>query len=239
MSPDLSSILEASGAWPTAGEDRPFLIAIAGGSGSGKTTIARSVVEIVGPDVVELVPHDAYYRDQSHLSVEERARINYDHPDSLENELLAAHLEELRAGRSVQRPTYDFARHTRAGERVPVAPAPVIVVEGILLLAEPRLRALFDLKIYIDTPADLRLMRRLRRDVVERGRTFDSVLEQYEATVRPMHLQFVEPSKRYADIIVPEGYNPGAVGTVTSMIRHLMADRARREAEAGSGRAPG
>ncbi len=227
MAIDLPSILEANGAWPMAGEDRSLMIAIAGGSGSGKTTIAQSVVEIVGPDVVQLVPHDAYYRDQSALSLEERAAINYDHPDSLENELLVEHLLELRAGRPVERPTYDFSSHTRAPETVVVEPGPVIVVEGILVLVEPRLRELFDLRIYIDTDADLRLLRRLQRDIVERGRTFQSVLAQYEATVRPMHLQFVEPSKRYADIIVPEGYNPGAVGTVTSMIHHFMADRAR------------
>ncbi len=225
MSADAPPPSGSRGTWPTAGEDRPFVIGIAGGSGSGKTTIARSVVERVGSGRVVLIPHDAYYRDRSDLPPEERARINYDHPDSLENELLAAHLETLRRGEAIERPVYDFATHTRTAARVRVAPAPVILVEGILILAEPRLRELFDLRIFIDTDADLRLLRRLRRDLLERGRTVDSVLAQYEATVRPMHLQFVEPSKRYADLIVPEGYNVGAVGTVIAMIRHVLAER--------------
>jgi len=152
-------------------------------------------------------------------------QINYDHPDSLENELMIEHLAALRSGQPVDRPVYDFSSHTRAPETVRVEPESVIIVDGILVLAEPELRALMDLRIYIDTDADLRLLRRLQRDILERGRTVDSVLAQYEKTVRPMHLQFVEPSKRYADIIVPEGYNPGAIGTVTSMIRHFLAER--------------
>ncbi|MEA3501302.1 MAG: uridine kinase [Actinomycetota bacterium] len=198
---------------------------IAGGSGSGKTTIAQSVVDLVGAEVVARLPYDAYYRNQDHLTYEERTKINYDHPDSLENELLVEHIHTLRAGRAINRPVYDFSNHTRARETVRVEPEPVILVEGILVLAEPEIRAQMDLRIYIDTDSDLRLIRRLQRDIIERGRTVDSVLAQYEATVRPMHLQFVEPSKRYADIIVPEGYNPGVIGTVTAMIRHFLAER--------------
>jgi uridine kinase len=221
---DLSESAGAAARWPDRRRgDQPLVIGLAGGTGSGKTTIAESVVDIVGPEHVALIPHDAYYRDQAALPFEERTLINYDHPDSLETELLAAHLKRLRVGESVERPVYDFATHTRSEATVLVAPQTVIVVEGILVLAEPELRDLMDLRIYIDTDADLRLLRRLRRDLVERGRTVDSVIEQYEATVRPMHIQFVEPSKRFADIIVPEGYNPGAVGTVISMIRHYLA----------------
>jgi uridine kinase len=211
--------------WPD-GAQQPLIIGLAGGSGSGKTTIAERVVDSVGPEHVTLIPHDAYYRDQSALTFEERTRINYDHPDSLETDLLASHLKRLRAGESVERPVYDFATHTRSEETVTVDPESVILVEGILVLAEPELRDLMDLRVYVDTDGDLRLLRRLRRDIIERKRTVDSVLEQYEATVRPMHIQFVEPSKRYADIIVPEGYNPSAIGTVTSMIRHYLAGQA-------------
>ncbi len=226
MAFDLEKHFGHAASWPH-GEDpeHPLIIGIAGGSGSGKTTIAQSVVDIVGTGVVARLPYDAYYRDQAHLTYEERTKINYDHPDSLENELLVGHLMALREGRAIDRPVYDFANHTRAAETVHVEPESVILVEGILILAEPSLRELMDLRVYIDTDADLRLIRRLTRDIVERGRTVDSVLAQYEKTVRPMHLQFVEPSKRYADIIVPEGYNPGAIGTVTSMIRHFLAER--------------
>lgn len=211
--------------WPDP-NGQPLIIGLAGGSGSGKTTIAEAMVGLVGADHVVLIPHDAYYRDQSALSFEERAGINYDHPDSLETELLAEHLKRLRAGESIQRPVYDFSTHTRSGESVTVDPESVIIVEGILVLAEPTLRDAMDLRLYVDTDADLRLLRRLRRDIVERKRTVDSVLAQYEATVRPMHIQFVEPSKRFADIIVPEGYNPSAIGTVSSMIRNYLAERA-------------
>jgi uridine kinase len=209
-------------AWPAHG-DRPVIIGIAGGSGSGKTTIALAVVEAVGSDRVVLIQHDAYYRDLSHLAFEERIRTNFDHPDSLETELLTEHLRILRQGISIDRPVYDFGTHTRTKATVAVAAEPVVIVEGILVLTEPDLRDLMDLRIYIDTPGDLRVLRRLERDLVERGRTVESVIAQYLGTVRPMHLQFVEPSKRYADIIVPEGYNENAVGTVTSMIRDILS----------------
>jgi uridine kinase len=210
--------------WPDP-HDQPLIIGLAGGSGSGKTTIAEAMVEIAGAEQVVVIPHDAYYRDQRALSFEERTRINYDHPDSLETELLAEHLKRLRTGESIERPVYDFSTHTRLEQTVVVDPESVIIVEGILVLAEPTLRDVMDLRVYVDTDADLRLLRRLRRDIVERKRTVDSVLVQYEATVRPMHIQFVEPSKRFADIIVPEGYNPSAIGTVSSMIRLYLAER--------------
>ena len=215
----------SSFAWPTDGEIRPMVIGVAGGSGSGKTTIAHAVVENVDAKKVSLIQHDAYYRDLAHLELEERQKINYDHPDSLETELLIHHLQELRAGRSVEVPLYDFSLHTRTANTTHVESEAVIMVEGILVLAEPELRKLMDLRIYIDTDPDLRFIRRLSRDITERKRTVESVTEQYLRTVRPMHLQFVEPSKRYADIIVPDGYNPSVVGTVTSMIRNFLDER--------------
>ncbi len=211
--------------WPTDGEVRPMVIGVAGGSGSGKTTIAHAVFQNVGAEQVSLIQHDAYYRDSAHLDLEERRLINYDHPDSLETELLIHHLQELRAGRAVEVPVYDFSVHTRTAATVHVEAEAVILVEGILVLAEPELRKLMDLRIYIDTDPDLRFIRRLSRDITERGRTVESVTDQYLSTVRPMHLQFVEPSKRYADIIVPDGYNHSVVGTVTSMIRNFLDER--------------
>jgi uridine kinase len=205
--------------WPTAG---PLILGIAGGSGSGKTTIAESIVAEIGADRVELIQHDSYYRDLTHLPLEQRSKVNYDHPDSLETDLLVKHLESLLGGNSIDRPVYDFSVHNRAAETVLVEAKPVVIVEGILVLYESALRDLMDLKVYVDTDADLRIVRRLGRDIEERGRTFESVSRQYLETVRPMHLQFVEPSKRYADIVIPEGYNLGAVGTVISMIREVL-----------------
>ncbi len=208
--------------WPAHG-GRPLIIGIAGGSGSGKTTIAKAVVESVGSDRVVLIQQDAYYRDLAHLPFDDRVKTNFDHPDSLETELLIAHLQRLRAGEPIDRPVYDFSSHCRTTATVRVDPEPVVIVEGILVLIERELREIMDLRIYIDTDGDLRVLRRLERDLLERGRSVESVISQYLLTVRPMHLQFVEPSKRYADIIVPEGYNQNAVGTVTSMIRNVLA----------------
>ena len=182
-----------------------LVVGVAGGSGSGKTTIARAIVEMLDTPDVALLEHDAYYRDQSHLPAEERALINYDHPDALDNELFVAHLDALRAGNAVQKPLYDYARHSRATETVELAAAPVIVVEGILVLQDPAIRTRMDIKLFVDTDADIRLMRRIRRDLEHRGRTFAQVRQQYYDSVRPMHLAFVEPSKRFADLIIPEG----------------------------------
>lgn len=208
-----------SSSWPASG---PLIIGIGGGSGSGKTTIAHSIVEAIGHESVVLIQHDAYYRDLTHLPLEERAKVNYDHPASLETDLLAEHIRQLRSGQAIERPVYDFTVHNRAKETIRVEPCRVIVLEGIVVLYEPELRDLMDLKVYVDTDADLRIVRRLERDIHERGRSFDSVRTQYLETVRPMHLQFVEPSKRYADMVIPEGYNIGAVATVVAMIRDVM-----------------
>ncbi len=201
----------------------PLVIGIAGGSGSGKTTVAQALMERVGARHVAFLPHDAYYRDFGHLPPEERAAINYDHPDSLETGLLVEHIRALQRGQAIERPVYDFTRHARAARTVRVEPRPIILVEGILIFAEPDLRRLFDIKIYVDTDADIRFIRRLLRDVEERGRTVESVIRQYMTTVRPMHLEFVEPSKRYADIIVPEGgFNTVALDMLTARLQALL-----------------
>jgi uridine kinase len=184
---------------------RPLVVGIAGGTGSGKTTVAHKLAAAMPAERVLTIEHDSYYRDQSHLSIEERAKTNFDHPSSLESSLLAEHLRELRDGRSVEIPSYDFATHSRRPERRKVHPAPLIIVEGILVFAEAQLREQMDIKIFVDTDADIRLIRRIRRDLEVRGRSFQSVRDQYYATVRPMHIEYVEPTKRWADLIVPEG----------------------------------
>ena len=184
---------------------RPLVVGIAGGTGSGKTTVAHKLAAAMPAGRCVTIEHDAYYRDQSHLTPDERAKINYDHPASLESVLFAEHLRELRAGRAVNVPVYDFATHTRRSETRNVHPAPVIIVEGILVFCEAALREQMDVKIFVDTDPDIRLMRRIRRDLEVRGRTFQSVRDQYYATVRPMHIEYVEPTKRWADLIVPEG----------------------------------
>ena len=200
----------------------PLILGIAGGTGSGKTTIARAIIEALGP-VAVLMDHDAYYIDQSHLPFEERERTNYDHPDSLENELLIHQLRELRAGRAVKKPVYDYAMHARSKDTVLIEPTPVIVVEGILTLAIPALRDELDLRVFVDTDADIRLMRRIRRDIEQRGRSFASVRSQYYETVRPMHMAFVEPSKRFANVIIPEGgMNKPALDVILARVRELV-----------------
>ena len=185
--------------------ERPLCIGIAGGTGSGKTTVAAKLAAAMPAGRCAVIDHDAYYRDQAHLPLAVRAEINYDHPSSLETSLLAEHLLTLRSGRAVEVPIYDFVTHSRRRETRRVEPAPVIIVEGILVFVEAALRDQMDIKIFVDTDADIRLMRRIRRDLEHRGRTFASVRDQYYATVRPMHLEFVEPSKRWADLIIPEG----------------------------------
>jgi uridine kinase len=205
---------------------RPIIIGVAGGTGSGKTTVANQILDRVGTDHVAYIPHDAYYRDLSHLSPEERAQVNFDHPDSLETELLVEHLKALRIGHAVEIPIYDFTAHTRTDRTHHVDVAPVILVEGILIFVESELRRLFDVKIYIDTDADVRFIRRLRRDIEERGRSVESVCEQYLLTVRPMHLEFVEPSKRYADVIIPEGgFNEVAIEMVAARINGMLQEQ--------------
>jgi uridine kinase len=203
---------------PDYTSDLPLIVGIAGGSGSGKSTIAESLVEQLDGQVA-LVQHDAYYRHTPELSFEARSQVNYDHPASLETELLVDHLVTLRSGASVEKPSYDFARHLRSDDVVVIYPAPVIVVEGILVLAEPGLRSVLDLKVFVDTDADIRLARRLERDIEERGRTVTSVIAQYFTSVRPMHLEFVEPSKGHADVVISGGFTPEAVEAVIQMIR--------------------
>jgi uridine kinase len=199
---------------------RPLIIGVAGGSGSGKTTVVRALRSAVAPDNVSVLPQDAYYRDFTHLTMEERARINWDHPDAIETDLLVEHIACLLSGQAIERPEYDFRVYTRLATTQRVEPRPVVIIEGILLLTERKLRDLLDIKVFVDTDPDIRFIRRLQRDVTERGRSVPSVIEQYLATVRPMHLDFVEPSKRYADLIIPEGgYNRVAIEMLVARVK--------------------
>jgi uridine kinase len=201
----------------------PVVIGVAGGSGSGKTTVVRRIVESLGDDQVTVMDHDRYYRDRNDLRLEDRAALNYDHPDSLETDLMVRHVHELRAGHAVEAPVYDFTRHARRPATETAWPRKVIIVEGILIYADQALRALLDIKVFVDADDDIRFIRRLRRDVAERARTMESVIDQYLATVKPMHLEFVEPTKRYADIIVPQGgHNTIAIGMLLTLIRSLI-----------------
>lgn len=201
----------------------PVIIGIAGGSGSGKTTVLRRIIEAFGSDEIAVLDHDAYYQDLSDHPPEERERFNFDHPDALETGLMREHLDELVEGETIQKPIYDFTTHSRKEETETVEPRPVVIIEGILVLAEPELEEAMDIKIYVDTADDIRLMRRIRRDIQERGRAIDGVLRQYERTVRPMHIEFVEPSKRKADIIIPRGgHNHVAIQMVLARIQDLL-----------------
>jgi uridine kinase len=204
--------------------ERPLTIGIAGGSGSGKTTVAQEILGRVGADRIAFLQHDSYYKDLSGLPPAQRAELNFDHPNSLETELLIEHILALRDGRMVEVPIYDFSTHSRTERTFSVASRGVILVEGILIFVDAALRALFDVKIFVDTDADIRFIRRLERDISERGRTTESVIKQYQLTVRPMHLEFVEPSKRYADVIIPEGgFNTAALDMVAARILALLA----------------
>jgi len=203
----------------------PLIIGVVGGSGSGKTTVARAILASAGVPAA-FIDQDAYYKDLAHLTLDERRQVNFDHPDALDNDLLVDHLKELAGGRAIEKPTYDFAAHTRAAETVRIEPAPIVLVDGILLFNEPRIRELLDIKVFVDVADDIRFIRRMLRDVAERGRTVEDVVRQYLATVRPMHIEFVEPSKRWADVIIPEGgHNRIAVEMVIARVRDEMAER--------------
>lgn len=201
-----------------------LIIGISGGTGSGKTTVANRILESVKASEVVFIQQDSYYRNLKDLPLDYRHVANFDHPDALDNDLLANHIRKLRAGESVELPIYDFRTHTRANETRSVEPRPIVIVEGILIFADPRLLEQMDIKVFVDTPDDIRFIRRLRRDIDERGRTLDSVIEQYVGTVRPMHIQFVEPSKRYADVIIPEGgHNLVSIDLISGKIRERLA----------------
>jgi uridine kinase len=202
---------------------KPIIIGVAGGTASGKTTVSDAILERVGRDRIVYVEHDSYYRDLGHLPLEERRKLNFDHPDALETELLVAHLRQLQAGQPIEVPGYDFATYQRRGNPRQVEPRRVILVEGILIFVDRELREMMDIKLYVDTDADLRFIRRLQRDIRERDRTLETVIDQYLTTVRPMHLEFVEPSKRYADVIIPAGgFNETAVEMVVARIRGML-----------------
>jgi uridine kinase len=201
-----------------------MIIGISGGTGSGKTTVANRILESVSAQDVAFIQQDSYYRNLKDLPLDYRQAVNFDHPDALDNDLLVHHIRKLKAGGSVELPIYDFKTHTRSHETLVIEPKPIVIIEGILIFSDARLLEQMDIKIFVDTPDDIRFIRRLRRDVAERGRTVDSVIEQYLGTVRPMHMQFVEPSKRYADIIIPEGgHNLVSIDLISGKIRERLA----------------
>ncbi|MDI6784929.1 MAG: uridine kinase [bacterium] len=200
-----------------------LIIGIAGGTGSGKTTVAKAISRELRDERITIIHQDSYYRDQSHLPFDDRVKANYDHPDSIDKRLLIQHLRELLANRPIEKPVYDFKTHTRAQQTERIEPGDVVIIEGIFTLEDPELRQLMKIKIYVETDADIRFIRRLRRDITERGRTVESVIGQYKGIVRPMHLQFVEPTKRFADIIIPEGgFNKVAIELIVTAIREYQ-----------------
>jgi uridine kinase len=215
---------------------KPFIVGIAGGSGSGKSTVARNVAQALKTESVAFIDMDAYYQNFVHLSMDERRKINWDHPDAFDWELLVSQLGQLSAGQAIEKPVYDFASHLRSDKTVAIAPADVVVIDGILVFSDARVRDLCDVKVFVDADADIRVVRRMRRDINKRGRTLDEVIDQYLTTVQPMHLQFVEPSKRYADVIVPRGgHNAVAIEMIVAKIQRRIA--ANRHAERSEGSA--
>jgi len=203
-----------------------MIIGICGGTGSGKTTIARSIVEAVGADRVVLVEQDSYYRNLSDMPLDERHQANFDHPDSIDSDMLVNHIMRLKQGLQIEMPLYDFVTHTRSDQIETIHPKPVVTVEGILIFAEPRILDLLDVRVFVDTPDDVRLIRRLKRDINERGRTFERTLEQYERTIRPMHFEFVEPSKRHADVIIPESAQTDiSVNLLCGLVREKLQEQ--------------
>lgn len=201
-----------------------MIIGICGGTGSGKTTVANRILESVNASDVAFIQQDSYYRNLKDLPLDYRQAVNFDHPDALDNDLLVHHIRKLKGGGSVELPLYDFKTHTRLNETVLIDPKPIVIIEGILIFVDPRLLEQMDIKVFVDTPDDIRFIRRLRRDIAERGRTIDSVIEQYLKTVRPMHMQFVEPSKRYADVIIPEGgHNLVSIDLISGKIRERLS----------------
>ena len=206
--------------------NRPLIIGITGGTGSGKSTVARAIFDSVPPENVSIIEQDAYYKDQSHVAPEERVHVNYDHPLAFDTDLLIAHLEKLLTGQAIEKPQYDFTVHNRKKETITVEAKEIIIVEGILVLDSPRLRELMDIKIFVDTDADVRIIRRIVRDMQERGRTLDSVISQYLTIVKPMHYEFIEPTKRYADIIIPEGgHNRVAIDIMVAKIQSIIEQK--------------
>jgi uridine kinase len=207
---------------------KPVLIGIAGGTGSGKSTVAQEIYNALSSENIGIIAQDSYYKDQTELSIEERCKTNYDHPDAFDTPLLIKHLKSLLEWKPIEKPVYDFSIHNRKKETIRVEPRHIIILEGILILSEPQIRDLLDIKIFVDTDADVRIVRRLQRDIEERGRTMDSVINQYLNIVRPMHLQFVEPTKRYADIIIPEGgYNKVAIDIMSTKVKQIVLERHR------------
>ncbi len=208
--------------------DAPFVVGVAGGTGSGKTTVARKLVEQFKAQPVRLIPQDAYYKDLTGMSLEERTQVNFDHPLAFDNDLLVRHLDELIAGRAIRQPVYNYITHSRNELAVEVEPASILIVEGIMVLEDASLRERMNLKVYVDTDADERFIRRMQRDLIERGRSVDAIVEQYLSSVRPMHLQFVEPTKRYADVIVPQGgANHVAIDLLSAKIKAILDSAAQ------------